>query len=115
MRTIKKYENRCLYDCETSSNISIQDLKQYILDGIHFKVINAKTEEDLTRQYLIQIILELEAMDTPLFTQQSLEQIIRFYASPNFKNIQQYLEQFLNMFDGQQHAWQNIWTNTQKN
>lgn len=101
MRIIKKYDNRCLYDSELSANITLQDLKQYILDGIQFKVINAKSEQDITRQYLIQIILELESMGMPLFSQQSLEYIIRCYAAPHQQWFQQYLEQMLNM------AWVN--------
>lgn len=114
MRVIKKYDNRCLYDSTISANITLQELKQYILDGIPFKIINAKTEEDLTRQYLIQIILDLEAMGNPLFTQQSLEQIIRFCASPQQQWLQQYLEQALDVMTKQQQIFQEMWINPQK-
>lgn len=100
MRVIKRYDNRCLYDAELSSNITLQDLKQYVLDGTEFTVINAKTEEDLTRQYLVQIILELEALDNPLFTRESLLQIIRFYGDPMQQWFKQYLEQSLNVMTG---------------
>lgn len=100
MRIIKRYENRCLYDAELSSNITIHDLKTYVLNGTEFQVVNAKTDEDLTRQYLIQIILDLEAMDNPLFTQDSLKQIIRFYGDPMQQWFKQYLEQTLNTMTG---------------
>lgn len=107
MRIIKRYENRCLYDNELSANITVQDLKKYILDGVQFKVVNAKTEEDLTRQYLIQIILELEGMGSPLFTQQYLEQIIRLCATPEHHMFQQYLEQSMSFMS-------QMWANTRK-
>lgn len=95
MRLIKKYENRCLYDTEISENINIHDLRKYVLSSIPFKVINAKTEEDITRSLLIQIILELESMDAPLFNQASLEHIIRFYGNPLQQSMQDYLEKSL--------------------
>ncbi len=104
MRIIKRYENRCLYDTELSSNITTQDLRQYVADSIPFKVINAKTEEDLTRQYLVQIILELETLDNPFFSQQSLEQIIRMYGEPLRNWFQEYMEQSLATLAKQQNV-----------
>ena len=114
MRIIKKYDNRCLYDSVLSANIILADLKQYVLDGVEFKVINAKNEEDLTRQYLMQIILELEAMGNPLFSERSLEQIIRFYSSPQLSWFQSSIEQALNLMAQQQQAWQKMWDVTPK-
>jgi len=130
LKIIKRYENRCLYDAELSTNVTLHDLKQYVIDYVPFKIINAKTEEDLTRSYLIQIILELENMDTPLFSQQSLENIIRFYGHPLQQWYQKYLEQTLNFMVEQQKvmqktvqnpsaadfvtAWQNVWDSTLK-
>ncbi len=114
MRIIKKYDNRCLYDSELSSNITLADLKKYILDGIQFKIINAKTEEDLTRQYLIQIIMDLEVMGNHLFSQQVLEQIIRFYSSPQQQLLQQYLEQTFSTMAQQQQMFGAMWGTTPK-
>jgi polyhydroxyalkanoate synthesis repressor PhaR len=106
MRLIKKYENRSLYDTESSSYISLQDLKQYVIDHIEFQVVNAKGGEDITRQYLIQIILELECLDTPLFSKESLEQIIRFYGGPLQQWLQEYLQQSFMVVAQQQQAAQ---------
>ncbi len=114
MRLIKRYDNRCLYDCEISANISLDDLRKYVLDGTSFKVINAKSEEDITRQYLLQIILDLDALGTPLFSQESLEQIIRFYASPQQKMLQEYLEKTLTVMSTQQQMFAKMWANTPK-
>lgn len=114
MRIIKKYDNRCLYDTELSTNISIQDLKRYVLDGTKFTVINAKTAKDITRLYLIQIVLELEVLGKTLFSQESLEQIIRFYASPQQEWLQQYLEQTLTVMSKQQAMFADMWIKNQK-
>jgi len=78
-RVLKKYPNRRLYDTQTSSYITLADVKQMVLDGEDFEVRDAKSGEDLTRSILLQIILEEESAGAPMFTTQSLAQIIRFY------------------------------------
>ena len=60
-RIIKKYPNRRLYDTETSSYITLQDVKKLVLEHIEFRVEDAKTKDDLTRSILLQIILEEES------------------------------------------------------
>ena len=67
-RLIKKYPNRRLYDTQTSSYITITDVKQLVLANEDFAVVDAKTEEDLTRSILLQIILEEEANGSPMFS-----------------------------------------------
>jgi polyhydroxyalkanoate synthesis repressor PhaR len=79
MRILKKYPNRRLYDTQTSSYITLADVKQMVLEGAAFEVRDAKTGEDLTRSILLQIILEEESGGVPMFTAQTLAQIIRFY------------------------------------
>ncbi len=66
-RTIKKYPNRRLYDTETSTYITLADVKQLVLDNVGFKVVDAKSNEDITRSILLQIILELESEGVPMF------------------------------------------------
>jgi polyhydroxyalkanoate synthesis repressor PhaR len=78
-RTLKKYPNRRLYDTRSSSYITLADVKQMVLGGEAFEVRDAKTGEDLTRSILLQIILEEESGGVPMFTAQTLSQIIRFY------------------------------------
>ncbi len=68
VRTIKKYPNRRLYDTQTSTYVTLSDVKNLVLAHEEFKVLDAKTEEDLTRAILLQIILEEEAGGVPLFT-----------------------------------------------
>jgi len=78
-RVIKKYPNRRLYDTDTSSYITLTEIKQLVMDSEAFVVRDAKTGEDLTRSILLQIILEEEAHGSPMFTVPVLSNIIRFY------------------------------------
>lgn len=78
-RVIKKYPNRRLYDTDTSSYITLAEIKQLVMDNESFVVRDAKTSEDLTRSILLQIILEEEANGSPMFTAPVLSNIIRFY------------------------------------
>jgi polyhydroxyalkanoate synthesis repressor PhaR len=79
VRTLKKYPNRRLYDTQTSSYITLADVKVMVLAGEDFEVRDAKTGEDLTRSILLQIILEEESGGVPMFSTQTLSQIIRLY------------------------------------
>ena len=79
VRVLKKYPNRRLYDTHSSSYITLADVKKMVLDGIEFEVRDAKSGEDLTRSILLQIILEEETGGMPMFSEQVLAQIIRFY------------------------------------
>ena len=78
-RIIKKYPNRRLYDTDTSSYITLTEIKQLVMDSEPFSVVDAKSNEDLTRRILLQIILEEEANGSPMFTTSVLSNIIRFY------------------------------------
>ena len=81
VRLIKKYPNRRLYDTQTSTYITLADVKQLVLDHENFQVLDAKSGEDLTRPILLQIILDEEAGGVPMFTSQMLSQVIRFYGN----------------------------------
>ena len=78
-RVIKKYPNRRLYDTDTSTYITLAEVKHLVMDSESFVVRDAKTNEDLTRSILLQIILEEEAGGTPMFSEPALANIIRFY------------------------------------
>lgn len=97
-RTIKKYPNRRLYDTETSSYITLADVKKLVLENIEFKVEDAKSKEDLTRSILLQIILEEESAGSPMFTSDSLSQIIRFYGNAMQGMMGGYLEKNIQTF-----------------
>ena len=97
-RLIKKYPNRRLYDTQTSAYITLADVKQLVLDNEEFRVVDAKSEEDLTRSILLQIILEEEASGAPLFSSQMLSQIIRFYGHAMQGMMGTYLEKSMAAF-----------------
>ncbi len=98
VRTIKKYPNRRLYDTETSSYITLADVKKLVLENVDFKVEDAKSKDDLTRSILLQIILEEESAGTPMFTSDSLSQIIRFYGNAMQGMMGGYLEKNIQTF-----------------
>ncbi len=91
-RLIKKYPNRRLYDTQTSTYITLADVKQLVLEQEEFQVIDAKSQEDLTRPVLMQIILEEEAGGAPMFTSPMLSHMIRFYGSTMQGMMGLYLE-----------------------
>ena len=101
-RIIKKYPNRRLYDTEISSYITIEDVRQLIVDGEDFEVRDAKTGDDLTRTVLLQIISEQEQDGEPVLSTQLLSQIIRFYGDSLQGFMGNYLERSMQMFMEQQ-------------
>jgi polyhydroxyalkanoate synthesis repressor PhaR len=97
-RLIKKYPNRRLYDTQTSTYVTLSDIKNLVMASESFKVVDAKTEEDLTRNILLQIILEEEAGGAPVFSTQMLSQIIRFYGNSMQGLMGNYLEKTMQSF-----------------
>ena len=104
-RIIKKYPNRRLYDTEISSYITIEDVRQLILDGESFEVRDAKSGEDLTRSVLLQIIAEQEQDGEPMLSTQLLSQIIRFYGDSLQGFMGNYLERSMTAFLEQQQTF----------
>ena len=116
-RVIKKYPNRRLYDTQTSSYITLAEIKQLVMDNATFVVRDAKSGEDLTRSILLQIILEEEAGGTPMFSTSVLANLIRFYghAMQGFmggyleKNIQTMQELQTRMAEQSQGLTPEMW------
>jgi len=106
-RIIKKYPNRRLYDTEISSYITLEEVRQLVLDGDEFEVRDAKTGEDLTRTVLLQIIAEHEGEGQPMFTTQLLSQVIRFYGDSMQGFMGSYLEKSLQIFLDQQQKFRS--------
>lgn len=98
VRVIKKYPNRRLYDTDTSSYITLAEVKALVMDNERFVVRDAKTNEDLTRSILLQIILEEETAGVPIFTEQVLANIIRFYGHAMQDFMGSYLEKNVQIF-----------------
>jgi polyhydroxyalkanoate synthesis repressor PhaR len=101
-RLIKKYPNRRLYDTQTSAYITLADVKALVLAGADFSVVDAKSNEDLTRSILLQIILEEETGGMPMFSTAVLATMIRFYGNTSQSMMGQYLETNINAFSEMQ-------------
>jgi len=97
-RLIKKYPNRRLYDTKTSAYITLADVKELVLKQEEFQVVDAKTNEDLTRSILLQIILDEENAGTPMFTSDVLSQFIRSYGNAMQGMMGGYLERNVQLF-----------------
>ena len=106
-RIIKKYPNRRLYDTEISSYITLEEVRQLVVDGELFEVRDAKTGDDLTRSVLLQIISDHEERGQPMFTTQLLSQIIRFYGDSLQGFMGSYLEKSLQVFLDQQQQFRS--------
>jgi polyhydroxyalkanoate synthesis repressor PhaR len=106
VRLIKKYPNRRLYDTKTSSYITFADVKQMVVKNEDFQVVDAKSGDDLTRQILLQIILEEESAGAPMFSSDLLSQMIRSYGSAMQGFMGTYLEKNLQAFQDLQKALQ---------
>lgn len=108
LRTIKKYSNRRLYDTVISRYITLDEVKEYVLNRINFKIVDVNTDEDMTDYVLLQIITASESAGSPIFTTEILKNIICFYGNPFQKWMSQTLEKSFSMLVDQQ-------TNFQKN
>lgn len=107
IRLIKKYPNRRLYDTQTSAYITLGDVKDLVLKHQNFKVVDAKTNEDLTRSILFQIILEEEAGGVPIFSADLLSVFIRIYGNATQGMLGKYLENSMKTFLDFQHRLQD--------
>ncbi len=105
-RIIKKYPNRRLYDTETSTYITLAEVKDLVLQYKDFQVQDAKTGEELTRAILLQIILEEESGGVPMFSTDMLANIIRYYGHTMQGLMGSYLERSIHAFHEAQKRFQ---------
>lgn len=127
-RVVKKYPNRRLYDTVESRYITLADIRRLVMEKIDFVVIDKKSQEDITRAILLQVISEQEHAGEPLMSQDFLSQVIRSYGGAMQCLVGSYLEQSLKLLSSQQQqmrehmrgvfgndAYDNIATLTQQN
>jgi polyhydroxyalkanoate synthesis repressor PhaR len=101
-RIIKKYPNRRLYDTVESRYITLADIRRLVTDKVDFVVVDKKTQEDITRSILLQVIAEQEHEGNPMMSQDFLAQVIRAYGGTMQGLVGDYLEQSLKLFTAQQ-------------
>jgi len=105
-RLIKKYANRRLYDASISKHVTLADIRKLIVDGEKVRVVEDKTNEDITRLILLQVIAEQEQFGQPILSTHLLESIIRFYGGPMQDFMSRYLETSVDAFMKQQESLQ---------
>ena len=99
MIEIKKYSNRRLYNTETSSYITQEDVVSLIRQGKQFKIRDVETKKDITSSILTQIVLERETMGTNLIPEEFLKQIILFYENDRSSEMFGFLNNVMNFAD----------------
>ncbi|MEZ5445398.1 MAG: polyhydroxyalkanoate synthesis repressor PhaR [Gammaproteobacteria bacterium] len=109
-RVIKKYPNRRLYDTTESKYITLDDVKKLVLEGVPFLVTDKQTGEDITRNILLQIIIEQEEAGSPVFSTDMLQQLIGFYGKSMQGAASNFIQQSLAMLAEQQQAFQQQMT-----
>jgi len=106
-RIIKKYANRRLYDTAESRYIALEDIRRLVLAGVPFKVVDARSGDDITRGVLLQIIVEQEESDQSMLSTRLLEQIILYYGTSLQAFVRTYLEKSMESFISQQQTLQD--------
>jgi polyhydroxyalkanoate synthesis repressor PhaR len=103
--TIKKYANRRLYNTASSAYVTLADLAKMVKSGEDFVVFDAKSNEDITRSVLTQIIFEQEGIEgQSLLPTTFLRQLIRFYGDSLQALLPSYLEFSIDRFTGEKQA-----------
>jgi len=106
---IKRYASRRLYNTETSDYVTLEDISGFIRDGREVQIVDLKSGDDLTRQYLLQIIAEHESRGESVLPVDVLNDLVRSYMSPNASVVPQFLKASFDMLrDGQSRVLENI-------
>ena len=104
---IKKYANRRLYNTETSSYITLDHLAKMTREGRDFKVVDAKTDEDITHNVLTQIIMEEESRGETMLPVNFLRQLISMYGDSMQSMVPSYLEASMDSFRRNQEQFRS--------
>ena len=109
---IKKYANRRLYNTSTSAYVTLDSLAGMVREGIDFQVVDAKSNDDITRSVLAQIIFEEESKGSSLLPIQFLRQLIGFYGDSMQSLLPSYLELSMDNFTRQQEQFRKQFSTT---
>ena len=106
---IKRYASRRLYTTETSDYVTLEDISGFIRDGREVQIVDLKTGDDLTRQYLLQIIAEHESRGENVLPVDVLNDLVRSYMGGDATVVPQFLEASFEMLrDGQSKVLENM-------
>lgn len=106
---IKRYASRRLYNTETSDYVTLEDIATFIREGREVQIVDLKSGDDLTRQYLLQIIAEHESRGENVLPVDVLTDLVRSYTSQAASVVPQFLQASFDMLrEGQTKAMENI-------
>lgn len=106
---IKRYASRRLYNTETSDYVTLEDISGFIRDGRDVQIIDLKSGDDLTRQYLLQIIAEHESRGENVLPVDVLTDLVRSYTNQAVSVVPQFLSMSFDMLrDGQNKVMENM-------
>lgn len=101
-RVIRKYPNRRLYDTVESRYVTLADIRRLVVERIDFVVLDRKSQQDITRSILLQVIAEQEGGGESLMSRDFLSQVIRSYGSGLQDFIGRYLDESIQLFAREQ-------------
>lgn len=106
---IKRYASRRLYNTETSDYVTLEDIAGFIRGGREVQIVDLKTGDDLTRQYLLQIIAEHESKGESMLPVDVLNDLVRSYMNPSASVMPQFLQASFQMLrEGQNKMLENM-------
>jgi polyhydroxyalkanoate synthesis repressor PhaR len=101
-RVIRKYPNRRLYDTVESRYVTLADVRRLVVERVDFVVLDRKTQQDITRSILLQVIAEQEGAGEALMSRDFLSQVIRSYGSGLHDFVGRYLDESIQLFAREQ-------------
>ena len=108
MHKLKKYPNRRLYDMTDSTYVTVDDVRQMIVKGESIQVQDSKSDQDITRSVLLQILAEQEQEGHgTVLTNRTIEQLIRFYGDSFGRVVSRYIEEAMTAFIEHQDLYRN--------
>ncbi|MEM0946061.1 MAG: polyhydroxyalkanoate synthesis repressor PhaR [Pseudomonadota bacterium] len=106
---IKRYASRRLYNTETSDYVTLEDIATFIREGREVQIVDLKSGDDLTRQYLLQIVAEHESRGDNVLPLEVLTDLVRSYTSQAQSVVPQFLAMSFEMLrDGQSKMMENL-------
>jgi polyhydroxyalkanoate synthesis repressor PhaR len=110
-RVIRKYPNRRLYDTVESRYVTLADVRRLVVDRVDFVVLDRKTQQDITRSILLQVIAEQEGAGESLMSRDFLSQVIRSYGSGLQDFVGRYLDESIRLFAREQRELRDRFKN----
>ena len=101
-RVIRKYPNRRLYDTVESRYVTLADIRRLVVERVDFVVLDRKSQQDITRSILLQVIAEQEGAGESLMSRDFLSQVIRSYGSGLQDFVGRYLDESIQLFAREQ-------------